>query len=298
MPRFRKYYVLTLVSAVDVRENAKETPQILPVLVAAKTFTDGTKNVLHMVISLPEIKGSSIVGYNLTADADQPYPLGALECSLSDLFTSVNPYGWNKSMDIPDGRFLKYVPDGFLDEMQKLAKEYALIEQKQYDRRKTIDKYLKMKRESPADEAVLQQLITEKETEEANENARLEEIISRFRELAQTDGLAEKWMESFAREYDVDLKGISLSIDINEDLLRIPLTGRADQEHIGGITLFPNAFRTKEDLLWTIFHEKIHVEQFKEYGIDYVTANKALFEKLAYDAENEFIAELKKGGYI
>lgn len=74
------------------------------------------------VNTLSQQKGSSIVGYNLTADAVQPYPLGALACSLSDLFTSVNPYGWHKGMDIPDGRFLKYVPDGFLDEMQKLAK--------------------------------------------------------------------------------------------------------------------------------------------------------------------------------
>lgn len=169
------------------------------------------------VNTLSQQKGSSIIGHNLTANAVQPYPVGALECSLSDLFTSVNPYGWNKNMDIPDGRFLKYVPDGFLDEMQKLAKEYALIEQKQYDRRKTIDKYLKMKRKSPGDEAVLQQLTTEKETEEANENARLEEIISRFRELAQTDGLAEKWLESFVREFDGDVSSQNIYQTLEEN---------------------------------------------------------------------------------
>jgi len=110
--------------------------------------------------------------------------------------------------------------------------------------------------------------------------------------------MSKKHIRSLAKGYGVSLDGIRLNIDTNQDLLRIGLTGRVDPEHIGGITFFPNAFRSREELLRTLFHEKVHVKQFKEFGVEYVQNNRAHFEELAYAEENEFIEELKKAGKI
>lgn len=121
--------------------------------------------------------------------------------------------------------------------------------------------------------------------------------IGKFAHLPEH--MSKKHIRAIAKEYSIDLKGITLNIDAeDEDLLRLPITGRADQQHIGLITFFPNAFRSKEDLLRTLYHEKIHVEQLKEFGVDYVQTNIAHFEELAYSAENEFIEVLKKEGRI
>ena len=65
---------------------------------------------------------------------------------------------------------------------------------------------------------------------------------------------------------------------------------------MGGITFFPLAFSSKEELVRTLFHEKQHVEQFRAFGVEYVQQHRGHFEKLAYEAENRFIQKLKKGG--
>ena len=110
--------------------------------------------------------------------------------------------------------------------------------------------------------------------------------------------MTKKHIRQLAKEYDIDLKGLTLNIDTNEDLLRVRFTGRADSENVGGITFFPNAFRSKEELLRTLYHERIHVQQFRKYGVDYVQAHKPEFEKIAYEEENEFIEELKRKGLL
>ena len=110
--------------------------------------------------------------------------------------------------------------------------------------------------------------------------------------------MSKKHIRQLANEYDIDLKGLTLKIDTNEDLLRVFFTGRADPENVGGITFFPNAFRSREELLRTLFHEKIHVRQFREHGVDYVQAHRAEFERLAYEEENKFIDDLKKRGLL
>ena len=72
--------------------------------------------------------------------------------------------------------------------------------------------------------------------------------------------MSKKHICEIAKEFNVDLQGLKLNIDFNEELLRIGLAGRADPEEIGGITFFPNSFRNKEELVRTLFHEKQHVE--------------------------------------
>lgn len=75
--------------------------------------------------------------------------------------------------------------------------------------------------------------------------------------------MSKKHIREVAKEFDIDLSGITLHIDDNPELLKIPFAGRADTEQIGGITFFPNAFKSREELVRTIYHEKQHVLQFK-----------------------------------
>lgn len=105
-------------------------------------------------------------------------------------------------------------------------------------------------------------------------------------------------IRNLAEEFGISLKGIRLTIDKNPELLNIKMTGIADTLSIGNIIFTPNAFRSREELLRTLYHEKTHVEQFKEFGVEYVEDNNEIFERLAYKAENEFIEELKRKGLI
>ena len=84
----------------------------------------------------------------------------------------------------------------------------------------------------------------------------------------------------------------------HKDLLRIPFAGRADTEKVGGITFFPNAFRSKEEHVRTLFHEKQHVEQFKEFGAEYVQNNRDYFEKITETLEEDFVLRMKKEGKL
>lgn len=110
--------------------------------------------------------------------------------------------------------------------------------------------------------------------------------------------MTKKHIREIADKFGIDMKGLSITIDANKELLRLPIAGRADTKKIGGITFFPNAFRSQEELLRTLFHERQHVLQFKEYGIEYVQNNRNKFETLAYDAENKFIEQLRKDGRL
>jgi len=64
--------------------------------------------------------------------------------------------------------------------------------------------------------------------------------------------------------------------------------------------IFPrtNAFRSQEELIRTLYHEKVHVEQFRTYGVSFVQENREHFEDLAYRAEDAFIFALKGEGVL
>ena len=117
-----------------------------------------------------------------------------------------------------------------------------------------------------------------------------------FKELPER--MSKDHIRNVAKEYGVDLKGLTLHIDRSTELLRIPFAGRADPENVGGITFFPNAFRSKKELLSTLYHEKLHAEQFREFGVEYVQNNREYFEALTYGKEKEFITGLEKRGLL
>ena len=108
--------------------------------------------------------------------------------------------------------------------------------------------------------------------------------------------MSKKHIRYVAEKYDIDLKGITLNIDYNAELLRTQFAGRADPETVGSITFFPNAFKSREELVRTLYHEIEHTKQYKMYGVQFVQNNRSYFEDLAYKAENEFIENLKRKG--
>lgn len=109
---------------------------------------------------------------------------------------------------------------------------------------------------------------------------------------------SKKNVRAVAKEFGIDLKGLSITVDKNEELLALDIAGSANSGKVGEITFLPNAFRDKETLIRTLFHEKHHVEQYKKYGVEFVTANATRFEHEAYEAEEKFIEELKQRGVL
>ena len=112
--------------------------------------------------------------------------------------------------------------------------------------------------------------------------------------------MSKKHIRAIADEYGIPLKGVKIVIDPDVEKLRpgFMVSGRADTQRVGRIDFFPKAFLSKEELTRTLFHEKIHVEQFRKFGTEYVQNNRAYFERLAYEAENEFIENLRKEGKL
>ena len=112
--------------------------------------------------------------------------------------------------------------------------------------------------------------------------------------------MSKKHMRAVAKEFDISTKGIIMNIDSDPEKMsdEFFFTGRADPQSIGRIDFFPKAFSSKEELVRTLYHEKIHVQQFREYGAEYVQNNRAFFEDLAYQAENEFILRMKELGLL
>lgn len=122
------------------------------------------------------------------------------------------------------------------------------------------------------------------------------ENVGAFSELQER--MSKKNVRKVAKAAGVDLKGVTITIDKNEELLSLGISGSANAGKIGEITFLPNAFKDRETLIRTIFHEKLHVEQYKKYGAEFVSANGAMFEKEAYEEEEKFILELKKRGVL
>lgn len=112
--------------------------------------------------------------------------------------------------------------------------------------------------------------------------------------------MSKKRIREIANEYEISLEHVTLNIDYDTEKLnpKFPYAGRADPQSVGRIDFFPNAFRSKEELLRTLYHERIHVFQFREYGAEYVQNNRNYFEMLAYSQENDFITRLKKEGKL
>lgn len=110
--------------------------------------------------------------------------------------------------------------------------------------------------------------------------------------------MSKKHIRDVAKECGIDLTGITLEIIKDEEFLKFELAGMSDLWKIGKISFFPRAFASHEELIRTIYHEKIHVNQYKKHGVLYVQTYIEKFEKEAYDAEEAFIKKLKERGVL
>lgn len=91
----------------------------MPVQLEVKEFRE-RNNGLYMNVVLTKIE-SEVVDTGVPEEiGDLPYLFPDSTVSLRHIFENVNP---------ADGRFLKYVPDGFLNEEQRKAKKAALDRQ-------------------------------------------------------------------------------------------------------------------------------------------------------------------------
>lgn len=110
--------------------------------------------------------------------------------------------------------------------------------------------------------------------------------------------MTKKHVREVAKEMGIDLEGVTLEIDNNEDNLGLSIAGVADMRNGGTITFEPRAFSSKEELARTIFHERMHIDQYKEFGYNYVVSNYAYFERITREAEDEFADRMRKEGRL
>ena len=90
---------------------------LIPVKLEVKQFKD-KQNTLYVAISLEKIKMTEVSGQGNTENGVTQSPR-SVNISIAQIFGKINP---------SDKNFLKYIPDGFLDDKQKAAKQEALVE--------------------------------------------------------------------------------------------------------------------------------------------------------------------------
>ena len=91
---------------------------IIPVKLEVKEFWD-KENTLHVAIALESINMDEIVKQEVATGGVARQYSPSSNISIAKIFEKINP---------TDKSFLKYIPDGFLNDKQKQAKQEALRE--------------------------------------------------------------------------------------------------------------------------------------------------------------------------
>ncbi|MDH6521977.1 RHS repeat-associated protein [Streptomyces sp. SAI-135] len=105
-----------------------------------------------------------------------------------------------------------------------------------------------------------------------------------FAELAVP--MQKRVVNQMAAKAGVGLDGVKVKINRDTDLLGRQLYGHTSPD--GTITLYPDAFRSEEDLVRTIGHERMHVMQAKIFGSTPTLEEEQAWERAAYAAEDQF----------
>ena len=199
------------VSAMQTSEN------IVPILLEVRAFNDGTKSTLRIAVSMSEIKRSRVMGHTLEdARSNQSYPTG-FAVRIADLFANVNSR---------DGRLLKYIPDGFLNEAQRDGKQAALQEQAAYDSRKKAQRDSRKAQDdrySAEDDVESRDMARELE-DERKRNKALESVNRRLREQMKVTppGTADPAsLRRAAKQLSEEYGGALRQKDIAADLQKI-----------------------------------------------------------------------------
>jgi hypothetical protein len=99
----------------------------------------------------------------------------------------------------------------------------------------------------------------------------------------------------YAEDAGVGLVGIKVKIVRDEGLVGRGVTGLA---HPNGKTLelYPDAFRSPEELVRTLGHERTHLYQAKIFGPPDGSVELHLNEKAAYGIEDSFVKYWRSNG--
>lgn len=117
--RLKQVYVMVSV--------LKDGNSIIPVQFEVKQYVDN-ENRLYLAVALTKTE-TGVTGNTASDNQIRTSLIPVSTISLHDLFQNINP---------KDAEFLKYVPDGFLNDEQKQAKKEALErEHVKYSRKKT-----------------------------------------------------------------------------------------------------------------------------------------------------------------
>ena len=200
------------VSAMQTKES------VIPVLLEVRAFNDATKSTLRVAVSMSEIKRSRIVEHIPAATRpNQSYSLPASSIRVADLFANVNSR---------DGRLLKYIPDGFLNEAQRDGKQAALQEQAAYDSRKKAQRDSRKAQDdrySAEDDVESRDMARELEDERKRRKA-LESVNRRLREQMKVTppGTADPAsLRRAAKQLSEEYGGAMRQKDIAADLQKI-----------------------------------------------------------------------------
>jgi hypothetical protein len=115
-----------------------------------------------------------------------------------------------------------------------------------------------------------------------------------FSELPVTMNL--KTVGAYSTESGIGLDGIKVRIVRDESLIGSGLTGYTRPSG-KGIDLYPDAFKSPEELVRTLGHERMHVYQTRTFGPANDSVTLRLNEKAAYGLEDSFVKYWRfKGG--
>ncbi|MBG9793496.1 hypothetical protein ABD76_13620 [Paenibacillus dendritiformis] len=102
-------------------------------------------------------------------------------------------------------------------------------------------------------------------------------------------------VEKIAEDAGIGLKGIKIEIVRDAELVGKDLYGWADPKG-NRIILYPDAFSSKENLIKTLGHERIHIYQTKIFGKPQDHEMLLEFEKGAYGSEDSWWEYYRKKG--
>lgn len=205
------------------------TESVIPVLLEVRAFNDATKSTLRVAVSMSEIKRSRIVEHIPAATRpNQSYSLPASSIRVADLFANVNSR---------DGRLLKYIPDGFLNEAQRDGKQAALQEQAAYDSRKKAQRDSRKAQDdrySAEDDVESRDMARELEDERKRSKA-LESVNRRLREQMKVTppGTADpaslrRAAKRLSEEYGGALRQRDIAVDLQK-IWRLRSEGKRGQ---------------------------------------------------------------------
>lgn len=109
-----------------------------------------------------------------------------------------------------------------------------------------------------------------------------------------TEPMTKKHVRNIMKEMGVSYGKARISLVNEEELVGRGLFGYTNPNG-KEVQFFPDAFMSREELVKTIGHERIHLDQLEKYGPTNDTDSIAKYEKEAFESEEKWWEDYKKG---